>query len=647
MRFTPQFLEDLRSRLPVSEVVGRRVKLTKAGREWKGLSPFNKEKTPSFFVNDQKEAWFDFSSGKNGSIFDFIMLTEGVTFPEAVERLAAMAGVALPKYSKEEEEREEKRKTLHDIMELAAKFFETALASREGAKARGYLSDRGIKAATQVEFRIGYAPAARYALKEFLGSQGVSVAEMIEVGLLVAGDDIPIPYDRFRDRITIPIHDQRGRIVGFGGRILDPEGQPKYLNSPETSLFHKGSTVFNFHRARQAAHEDGSVVVVEGYMDAISVYQAGMKSVVATMGTAFTEEQIETLWRLSPEPIVCFDADRAGIGAAHRSIDRILPLLKVGRTFRFAFIQSGKDPDELIRDKGLDVFKEVLLGSLPLWDVLWERETESSMSQSKFDTPDSRAALEHRMNIIVRTIKDQEVYTAYHRTCRIQLSELFWQATKGQRDTSKFAPSGLVKRHLKIEKEGYRHGLQKILLGMLVEYPEFLDEKAEPLERLTFSGELERFRAELYRLLFDYKELDVALIYEKIDGRFYKTLDEIHGDKTDKRPRGYRLFMSFPVLAYAPSHDFIARCIDHFIHILQIQQMVDELGRLQASLGVNDPDADKVTERILALKRDIQTHLALQDMDDMALAEEAIEIKRLGRRPDLPLPSLERVRESA
>ena len=446
MRFSPAFLDEIRARLLVSEVVGKRVKLQRAGREWKGLSPFNKEKTPSFFVNDQKQAWFDFSSGKNGNIFDFVMQAEGLSFPEAVERLAAMAGVSLPKTSPEAEAKEQKARTLHDVMELATKFYEANLASAGGAKARGYLADRGIKSSSQLEFRIGYASADRYALKEHLGAAGVSVPDMIEAGLLVAGDDIPVPYDRFRDRVVIPIHDQRGKVIAFGARALGADVQPKYLNSPDTSLFQKGTTVFNFHRARQPAHNDGSVVVVEGYMDAISIYQAGLKSVVATMGTAFTEQQIQTLWRLSSEPIVCFDADNAGIAAAYRSVDRILPALKVGRTFRFVFMQGGKDPDELIQQKGLEAFKDILLGSLPLWDVLWERET----SGQKFDTPDSRAALEHKLYAIIRSIEDKVVNTAYFRTCRIVLSEFFWQRTKGRRETTK--KSRLIERELRNRK---------------------------------------------------------------------------------------------------------------------------------------------------------------------------------------------------
>ena len=302
MAFSATFLDDLRSRVSVSDIVGRKVKLKKSGREWKGLSPFNKERTPSFYVNDQKGFYHDFSSGKHGDVFTFLMETEGLTFPEAVERIAETAGVTLPTVSRETEAFLERRKSLYDILELATGFFEASLASRVGATARGYLSDRGVLPATQREFRIGYAPAERYALKEFLGDKGVSVADMIEAGLLVSGDDIAVPYDRFRDRVVIPIHDQRGRVIAFGGRTLKSDVQPKYLNSPETPLFQKSHTVFNFHRARATAQKESMLVAVEGYLDAITVYQAGMKNVVALMGTAFTEEQVQSLWRLAPDP---------------------------------------------------------------------------------------------------------------------------------------------------------------------------------------------------------------------------------------------------------------------------------------------------------------------------------------------------------
>src|ERR1700733_416438 len=327
MRFTPQFLEELRARLPVSEVVGRRVKLRKAGREWKGLSPFNKEKTPSFFVNDQKQAWFDFSSQKNGNIFDFLMQTEGVSFPEAVERLASMAGVALPRFTPEAEAREERRKTLHDVIEIAAKFFEATLQARNGAKARGYLADRAIEPATQVKFRIGYAPPDRFALKEHLGSQGISADDMIEAGLLVSGED-KLPYDRFRDRVMFPITDLRGRVIAFGGRALEKDVAAKYLNSPETPLFHKGDNLYNLAPARLATHNGAALVVVEGYVDVIAMVTAGFEGTVAPLGTALTAEQLALMWRLNDEPILCFDGDDAGRRAAYRAAELALPLLK-------------------------------------------------------------------------------------------------------------------------------------------------------------------------------------------------------------------------------------------------------------------------------------------------------------------------------
>jgi DNA primase len=625
MRFPPSFLDELRARLPVSEVVGRRVKLRKAGREWKGLSPFNQERTPSFFANDEKGMWFDFSSGRNGNIFDFLMATEGLSFPEAVERLASMAGLPLPVASKEAEAREARRKTLHEVLELAAKFFQLTLASRVGADARTYLANRGITPATQAEFRIGFAPAERFALKEHLGSHGIPVDDMIEAGLLIAGDDIPLPYDRFRDRVIIPIQDQRGRVIGFGGRTLSEEGQPKYLNSPETSVFHKGSTVFNFHRARQAAHEDGSVVVVEGYMDAIVIYQAGLKSVVATMGTAFTDEQIATLWRLSAEPVVCFDADRAGVAAAYRSVDRILPALQVGRTFRFAFMQDRKDPDELIREKGLSSFKQVLQGSLPLWDVLWERE----LSNAKVDTPDGRAALEHKLYSIIKTITDKTVNTAYYRTCRVVLSDFFWKTTKSKLETPK---RGLVKSELNISREGHRRGLQKILLGTLVHYPQFIDEKGDQIAGVHFDPRLEEFRRALYDLLVMHAEVSVELIYSRLKPGFYEVLQDVHGDKTDTQPRGHRLFQRLPILRIDPPEDFVADCIDHFAHILKIEQMADDLEQLRRE-AASDSLSETATLRLVELVKDIQLQRERINNRDVALAEEAQEIRRVALGP--------------
>ena len=425
MRFTPQFLDELKARLPVSEVVGRRVKLVRSGREFKGLSPFNKEKTPSFFVNDQKQAWFDFSSQKNGSIFDFVMETEGVSFPEAVERLAQMAGVPLPKVSPEDERRDARRKTLHDVMELAAKFFEATLASRAGAKARGYLADRGLDPATQLKFRLGYATNERFALKEHLGSHGIPVEDIVEAGLLVSGDDIPVPFDRFRDRVMFPITDLRGRVIAFGGRALEKDAPAKYLNSPETPLFHKGATLYNIAAARQAAHDGAQkgeqVIAVEGYVDVIAMVTAGFPATVAPLGTALTEDQLALLWKMADEPVLCFDGDNAGVRAAYRAVELAMPRLKPGKSLKFALLPQGQDPDDLFRSGGREAIADVIGAARPLAAMLWARETEGHT----FDTPERRAALEARINEVTAGIADDNVRKYYRQDFSARLAQFF------------------------------------------------------------------------------------------------------------------------------------------------------------------------------------------------------------------------------
>ncbi len=437
MRFPPQFLDELRARLPVSEVVGRRVKLRKSGREWKGLSPFNKEKTPSFFVNDQKMAWFDFSSGKNGSIFDFVMLTEGLSFPEAVERLAAQAGMPLPKVSREEEARDERRKTLNDVVELAAKFFEATLASRAGARARGYLADRGLDPAIQLRFRLGYAPAERFALKEHLGKQGISTEDMVEAGLLVAGDDVPLPYDRFRDRVMFPIADLRGRVIAFGGRALDADAPAKYLNSPETPLFHKGATLYNIAAARLFVHKGAPLIAVEGYVDVIAMVTAGFEATVAPLGTALTAEQLALMWKLADEPTLCFDGDDAGRRAAYRAADLALPLIKPGKSLKLASLPEGHDPDDLVRAGGRAAVEEVIAAARPLAQVLWMRETEAA----SLDTPERRAAFEARLRELTAMIGDDAVRRYYRREFGDRLRQLFeerprWRPRPGRSTAS-------------------------------------------------------------------------------------------------------------------------------------------------------------------------------------------------------------------
>ncbi|PZO02973.1 MAG: DNA primase [Hyphomicrobiales bacterium] len=424
MKFPPSILEEIKARLPVSAVVGKRVRLAKSGREWKGLSPFNAEKTPSFFVNDQKASFFDFSSGKNGDIFKFVMETEGLSFPEAVEKLAAEAGVTLPKITQEAQVQEERRKGLHEVVELAARFFEAELQGDRGGAARRYLASRGLDGEARTRFRIGYGPADRFALRDHLAGKGVSAELMMEAGLLVHGEEIAVPYDRFRDRIMFPIHDSRGRPVAFGGRAMSAEVSAKYLNSPETPLFHKGSLLFNHHNARKASHDTGQVIVVEGYVDVIAMSLAGFPQTVAPLGTALTEDQLTLLWRMADEPVICLDGDKAGRKAASRAIDIALPLLEPGKSLSFALLPEGQDPDDLARSGGKIAIAEVLGAAQPLVDMLWTREVEAG----PLDTPERRAAFERRLKEPLGQIRDETTRKHYRREMEERLAQLFASA---------------------------------------------------------------------------------------------------------------------------------------------------------------------------------------------------------------------------
>ena len=334
MKFPPEFLDEIKTRLPASQVIGQRVKLKRQGREWRGLSPFNAEKTPSFYVNDQKQFYHDFSSGKSGDVFNFLMEVEGLSFPEAVEKLAHEAGLDMPRPDAQSVAREKARATLHEVLALAADFYERNLNEPAGARARGYLADRRIDAGAQRAFKLGFATAERFGLREALAARGVDAQQMIEAGLLIHGEGIAVPYDRFQNRVMFPIHDRSGRVIAFGGRAMEPGAKAKYLNSPETELFHKGALLFNHHRARKAAHERGELIAVEGYVDVIAMTGAGLPHTVAPLGTALTAEQCALLWSMCETPILCFDGDKAGRKAAYRAIETALPLIGPGKSLR-------------------------------------------------------------------------------------------------------------------------------------------------------------------------------------------------------------------------------------------------------------------------------------------------------------------------
>lgn len=427
MKFPPGLLDEIRARLPVSAVVGRRVKLQKAGKEWRGLSPFNAEKSPSFFVNDQKAFYHDFSSGKHGDIFTFVMETEGLSFPEAVERLASEAGVTLPKISREAEAEEARRKDLHDVMALAQEFFMAQMRTGAGSAARAYCDQRGLSAAIRADFGIGYAPPDRFALRDYLAAKGIDSSMMIEAGLLVSNADIAVPYDRFRDRVMFPIADLKGRVIAFGGRAMAKDAQAKYLNSPDTPLFHKGRVLFNHHRARKAAHDAGRIIAVEGYVDVIGMSMVGVHEAVAPLGTALTEDQLALLWRMADEPILCFDGDKAGRRAAFRAVDLALPQLEPGRSLRFALLPEGQDPDDLARAGGRTAIESVLSSARPLVDMLWAREIEAG----PLDTPERRAALEKRLKTLLQSIRDEDLRKHYRAEIETRLAAIL--PAQGQR----------------------------------------------------------------------------------------------------------------------------------------------------------------------------------------------------------------------
>ena len=437
MRFPPNFLDEIRARLPVSQVVSRKVALKKKGREYAGLSPFKVEKTPSFFVNDQKGFYHCFASGEHGDIFKFVMTTEGLTFPEAVERLAAEAGLPMPKQSEHDAGAEDARQRLYALLEAAAKFFEDSLRSAAGAEARRYIDKRGLRPETIAAFRLGFAPSSRSALKEHLARQNFTLDEMVQSGMLIAGDDIPVAYDRFRNRVMFPITDLKGRTIAFGGRALDADAPAKYLNSPETPLFHKGHVLFNAHRARQAAHDKGRIIAVEGYMDVAALHEGGFPEAVAPLGTALTEDQVKILWRMSAEPILCFDGDSAGRKAAYRAIDVVLPHLKPGSSIAIAFLPDGLDPDDLIRQQGPAAMDGILARTKPLSAVLFEREWASG----DWSTPERRAGLELQLRNLTQRISDPVVRGHYEQDVRQRLAEVWGQPLPGQRGRGGHRPA--------------------------------------------------------------------------------------------------------------------------------------------------------------------------------------------------------------
>jgi DNA primase len=516
MRYGPNLLEEVLRRTDLVQLVGKRVKLTRKGRVMWGCCPFHKEKSPSFKVENERRAYKCFGCGAGGDAFKWLMETEGLSFPEAVERLAGEAGVELPKWSPEDEAREEKKKSLYDVVEMACAFFEEQLRAKTGAEARDYLASRGLNDAAARQFRLGYAPGGD-GLKDHLYARNISLDDMVAAGLVRPQDGDRPARDFFFNRLMFPIADPRGRVIAFGGRGLDADAKPKYINTGETTLFSKGHLLYNFFTARPAALKSGAIVLAEGYMDVIALVRAGFDAAVAPLGTALTADQLQLLWRTAPEPILAFDGDEAGLRAAQRAARLALPLLNPGFSLRFAFLPSGDDPDSLIKREGPGAMKKALDSAEPLARVLWRVETEGK----DFSTPERRAGLERVLAEIVREIRDPKIADYYKREFDEKIFDAFkrrkpperaftprrFEPREGARPDYPRGPVETVSSEVKnslLARSG-RTGARRVkeleLAAILFHHPEIAASQGEVLAALPLSDpSLDRFRHELLNL---------------------------------------------------------------------------------------------------------------------------------------------------
>jgi DNA primase len=546
MRFPPRFMDELRDRVPLGDLVNRKVKLNRAGRDLKGLCPFHSEKTPSFHVVEDKNFYHCFGCGAHGDAISWLMESEGLSFPEAVEQLAQIAGVALPKPDPQARQKAEKSASLFEVLEAATHWFQQELGGASGRAARRYLLDRGLDTEIMRRFRLGFAPDSYEALKDALVAQGLHVPQLIDAGLLKPSEKGGAPYSWFRNRIIFPISDRQGRVIAFGGRSMEPDNPAKYLNSPETELFHKGHSLYNLADARKPAHQAGSVVAVEGYMDVIALAQAGIDHAVAPLGTALTPEQIALLWTMSAEPILCFDGDQAGQRAALRAAERCLPLLKPGKSLRFAILPEGLDPDDLLRRDGPKALQAVLDAAEPLSELLWR----SLITGKDIATPERRAGLEQTVFNMLSNIADDKIRGFYIRDFRDRFYRLGRPAASGRasgrgafqnrfqtqslgNSVSRFRHQGMApgpaSPQLKASRLGRNStGPDRILFEQLlclyaINHPLLAESHAEALALVDFTDSaLDKLRQEILVTLSSGKGLDQGALKDHLAKNGFK-----------------------------------------------------------------------------------------------------------------------------
>lgn len=511
--FPPSLLEEIRNRLPLSGVIGSRLRLTRAGREFKGCCPFHNEKTPSFYVNDDKQFFHCFGCGAHGDVIGFTMRHDRMSFPEAVESLAGQAGLQLPRDTPVEREKFDAEKRLHQVIDRAAAWFEEQLFSPAGREALSYLRGRGLSDDAIRRFRLGYAPSDAQALLRKMTGEGHSIADLVAVGLAKKSEERNDHYSFFRNRVMFPVGDRRGRAVAFGARILG-EGEPKYLNSPDHALFHKGQLLYGLSRARTALSQGQPIIVVEGYMDVIALVEAGYSGAVAPLGTALTEDQMQILWKLLPpadtrdasrdySPILCFDGDNAGVRAATRAIERALPFLTPSQTLRIATMSGAKDPDELIRKSGKSAFDVLLKQALPMIDALWNM----ALAGRQMRTPEERGAFAATLKSRTAQIKDEALRQLYSNEFKKRIDDAFgWKPQNtAQRQGGKWkkggAPQVPYTEARRAPQKGQRMR-EKILLALLINHPDLFDEFGESFAYLEFqTAELEVLRQRVMNCL--------------------------------------------------------------------------------------------------------------------------------------------------
>jgi DNA primase len=515
MAFPPGFLDQLRDRVSLAGLVGRRVKLQRRGREYAGLCPFHHEKTPSFYVVEDKGFFHCFGCGAHGDAIGFAMRADNLDFIEAVERLAGEAGLAVPQQTPQDREHAQRQKTLLEALEAATVFYEKQLWAPAGRPGRDYLQGRGLDIATIRRFRLGWAGADRHALRRALAGD-FPEAMLVEAGLLRRPEDGE-PYDYFRERIMFPIGDRAGRVIAFGGRVLPgsspgTSGQPKYLNSPDSPLFEKGRVLYGWSAARAARETEHGAIVTEGYMDVIALHRGGFTGAVAPLGTALTEAQLGELWRLAPEPVLCFDGDAAGQRAAARALRRALPLLRPGHSLRFAALPAGEDPDSLIRGTGPGAFEQVLRIARPLADMLWELER----GLKPVDTPERRADLERRLNEDVGLIADRAVQAEYRRFVRERLFES-GRFVRGPRRRPGFVRDGPAPP---LRSPARRQ--RELLLRMLLHFPALIEQVAEQFAALDLPEiELDTLRREILQAEALRPGLDAQALQQHLEAGGY------------------------------------------------------------------------------------------------------------------------------